>query len=159
MSSDLRSELGKTFDLAIRRHEAKVLKTSHDWKTLQDIEERHNRAREAADQGYRQEYGTRVEQARLDILAEKTSRTFDIRPPFGTDNFRKDAIDREAHRRVQADHDATIAGINEREVRAIETLLSEATERRALDGAARKEFGRATDRRSGRDRRINPSFD
>ncbi|MCQ0989591.1 hypothetical protein [Jiella marina] len=158
MSDDLRSELAKAFDDAVRKHEAKVLKTSQDWRAYRKIEERHTRAREDAERRYRDEYETRVEKARRDIIAEKATPAHEIRPPFGTDEFKKEDIELQAHRRVQKDHEVMLTGIDQAETAEKEALLAEAAERRKLDGQSKDQFAKASDRRSGRDRRIRPSF-
>ena len=153
MAFSLQDELRATFDLATRRHEAKILKTSQDWIAFEALTSDHGRARSEAAARYRAEYDTRVEQAMSDILNEKAVPTLDIWTPFGSDIFKKDALLRQAHRRVQQDHAWMMAGIDEAETQAIETLLSDTATARVMDGRSQQDFARAAERRSSGERR------
>ncbi|TPW33125.1 hypothetical protein FJU08_00725 [Martelella alba] len=153
MPSNIAGELAATFDLAIRRHEAKSLTTGEDWKAFGEIENRFETARTESEARYREEYRTRFEKARQDIIDEKASPAHTIRTPFGTDRFDKDMIARQAHRRVERDHQAELAAIDAAEGARIEALMRDAEERHALKTVARDDFNRSADRRSGPDRR------
>lgn len=129
MPLDLTREITTAFDLAIRRHEAKSLKTGQDWRALQEIEQRHNCARQDTETRYREDYDTRVEKARKDIINERAQLKHEMRGPFGTDKFDGKAIEKLAHRRVRQDHEATMAGIDQSEVFETGELTRKAAER------------------------------
>ena len=101
---------------------------------------------------------TRVEkalQARIDKAGVK-DRSFKHRL-FGSDNFDKSALTRQAHRDVQHDHARRMSQLASGETRELDALVSTAEQRDAtkqeLREKARDDFQRATDRRAGSARR------
>lgn len=152
-------ELSATFDLVIRRHEAKSLAGGPDWNSLQDIENRHECARAETEARYRDGYQARLDAARKEIIDERAAQTLDIPTPFRTDRFDKNAITREAERRVNQGHHNDMDAIDVAETAEIEALLRDAEDRKALRGVVRQEFNDSAERRSGRDRRTRqPSY-
>jgi len=76
---------------------------------------------------------------------------------FGSDNFDKSALTRQAHRDVQHDHSRRMSQLASGETRELDTLVSTAEQRDAtkqeLRDKTRDDFQRATDRRAGPARR------
>ena len=156
--SSITADLKRTFDLASLRHRAKSLTRPADWEKANEITKRYARETSKQEKLYKRDYITRVEkalEARIDKAGVK-DRTFKHRL-FGSDNFDKSALTRQAHRDVQHDHSRRISQLASRETQELNVLVSTAEQRDSAKQQLRekpiKDFQRAADRRSKPDRR------
>lgn len=152
------ADLKRTFDLASLRQRAKSLTRPADWEKANEITKRYARESNKQEKLYKRDYKTRVEkalEARINKAGAK-DRTFKHRL-FGSDNFDKSALTRQAHRDVQHDHSRRISQLASRETQELNVLVSTVEQRDAskqqLRETIRDDFQRATDRRSRPDRR------
>lgn len=153
MSFDISKELKKTFDEAVMSHEASSLKTPEDWQELVKIRKATTDRINAETEKYFDEYDTRVEVVRQRLNNEAAELNLDHPTPIGKDKFDEKAIDRQAHREVQGDHERMIMQIRDEERFSLETLQKEAAQRNLPHGKAKEHFNQARDQRSGMDRR------
>lgn len=156
--SSITADLKQTFDLASLRQRAKSLTRPADLEKMSEITKRYARETNKQEKLYKRDYKTRVEvalQARINKAGVK-DRTFKYRL-FGSDNFDKSALTRQAHRDVQHDHSRRISQLASREIQELNVLVSTVEQRDAskqqLRETIRDDFQRATDRRSRPDRR------
>lgn len=117
------------FEKAAMTREARLLTDPHDWQKLNDIRKRHEHSRKTTSQDYRNNYNARVDVAKQKIIARAGAKTLDPPTPFGTDRFGKTAIDRQAHKQVQQDHNRKMGGIDKSEAKEMKELLSKAQDR------------------------------
>ncbi|MCF6317595.1 MAG: hypothetical protein L3J30_15270 [Marinosulfonomonas sp.] len=156
--SSITEDLKRTFDLASFRQSAKNLTRAADLEKMSEITKRYAFEANKQEKLYKRDYKTRVEkalQARIDKAGAKNL-TLKHRL-FGSDNFDKSALTRQAHRDVQHDHARRMAQLETSENQELDTLVSTAEQRDALTKEQRekprKDFQRATDRRAGPERR------
>lgn len=153
MSFDITKELQKTFDEAVMSHEAKSLKTPQDWQKLVEVREAATDRIGAETERYLDEYNTRFEIVSERLIDEAAEKHFDHPTPIGRDKFDEKAINRQAHREVQGDHERMITQIRDDETIALASLQDEAAQRNLPHGKAKEQFNQARDQRSGTDRR------
>ncbi len=157
MSFDIETELKKTFDEAVMSHEAKSLRTTEDWQKLVEIRDAATERINEVTERYLDEYDTRVEIVRKRLIDKAGEQNFDHPAPVGRDKFDAKAINRQAHREVQQDHERVIAQIRDDKTTTLETLKDEARQRdlppMQTHGKAKEHFNQARDQRSGIDRR------
>ncbi len=156
--SSITEDLKRTFDLVSFRQRAKSLSRPADLEKMSEITKRYAFEANKQEKLYQRDYKTRVEkalQARIDKAGAK-DRSFKHRL-FGSDNFDKSALTRQAHRDVQHDHSRRISQLASGETQELDVLVSTAEQRDAtkqqLRDKTRDDFQRATDRRAGPERR------
>jgi len=156
--SSITGDLKRTFGLATMRQRVKSLTRPVDLEKANEITKRYAREVNKQEKLYKREYKPRVEkalQARIDKAGAKNL-TLKHRL-FGSDNFDKSALTRQAHRDVQHDHTRRMAQLETSENQELDTLVATAEQRDALTKERRekprKDFQRAADRRAGPERR------
>lgn len=156
--SSITGDLKRTFGLATMRQRVKSLTRPVDLEKAHEIIKRYAREVNKQEKFYIRDYKTRIEkalQARIDKAGAKNL-TLKHRL-FGSDNFDKSALTRQAHRDVQHDHARRISQLASRETHELDTLVSTAEQRdvakQHLREKPRKDFQRATERRKGPGRR------
>ena len=156
--SSITEDLRRTFSLATMRQRVKSLTRPVDLEKAHEITKRYAREVNKQEKLYKRDYKTRVEkalQARIDKAGAKNL-TLKHRL-FGSDNFDKAALTRQAHRDVQHDHARRMAQLEIRETQELDTLVATAEQRDAakqyLREKPRKDFKRATERRKRPGRR------
>lgn len=153
MSFDTEYALQDIFREAVKEHLVLNLTTDADWARFRRISETARDQIEIENKSYRRDYKARIDKARQEILRKAGSLTHDHPTPHGIDRFDKDAINREAQRIVRHDHERRLCTIREQEIGSYEELQRDIRTRDQNKGRARVSFTRATDRRSGPDRR------
>jgi len=154
MSSETQREITRTFELAALKREAAMNLSGDEWARYQKIRETFEGQRRFEDRNHELEYQTRFEIARkrrIDQAGTK-DRKF-VHRWFGNDGFDRAAIDRQAHRDVRDAHHRVIAALEKQEISEIDALLERCTHRQELREKPRNDFDRATDRRTGEERR------
>lgn len=156
--SSITEDLKRTFGLATMRQRVKSLTRPVDLEKAHEITKRYAREVNKQEKLYKRDYKARVEkalQARINKAGAKDL-TFKHRL-FGSDNFDKAALTRQAHLDVQHDHSRRMAQLETSENQELDTLVVTAEQRDALTKEQRekprKDFQRATERRRGRERR------
>ncbi|CUI01865.1 hypothetical protein [Leisingera aquaemixtae] len=153
MSFDTEYALQDIFREAVKEHLVLNLKTDADWTRFRAISESARDQINTENESYRRDYEARVDKARQKILHKAGSLTHDHPTPHGIDRFDKDVINREAQRIVRHDHARRLYTIREDEITGYEALQTDIRARGQIRGQARDPFNRATERRSGPDRR------
>ena len=159
MTNDLNSDVNASFALPLAQHAAMGLTKESDIQARDAINERYKKLREDIEKAYEREYPTRFEAALKDVIDEAARRSLQIPTPYGTDRFDKNAMNREAQRRVETDHAATLGRLEQDHAREINDLVYSAHARDAQKDRARDAFNQTVDRRSGTERRIRRSRD
>lgn len=132
MTLSLTQQIKSTFDLASLRHEASKKLNGDEWKGYQTIRKRHDAERRFVQRNYGDEYKSRVETVRAELLRQRGAKTLDHKPRFaGIDRFDANALNRQSHRTVQNQHQSELSQIDTREREAIETLIKQAEQRQA----------------------------
>jgi hypothetical protein len=147
-------DLRRAFERATLKREAKANLSPREWQKFRKIEETHEAQKKHEQQRYKLEYDSRVEIARkhlIDQAATKTKR-FNLRWA-GDDRFSKDAIERQAHRYVQHRHQRRLSAIDRKLQEQHDALLQKCERRLTQSEKLKADFARATNRRSGQDRR------
>lgn len=147
-------DLRRAFDLAALRKEAMVLETGRQWNGVTKIMSRCDHARRREQHLYDTRYDSRVEQARRRLVDEAAAKHPEFKPRWaGEDVFDAAATLRQAQREVRFSHEQRLDRIDTLERRELRSLVGQSMRENNLRGLAREEFGRATDRRSGLERR------
>lgn len=156
--SSITGDLKRTFGLATMRQRVKSLTRPVDLEKAHEITKRYERETNKQEKLYKRDYKTRVDKA-LQVQIDKAgAKNLTLKHRlFGSDNFDKAALTRQAHRDVQHDHSRRMAQLETRENQELDTLVSTAEQRDALikeqREKPRKDFQRATDRRARPERR------
>lgn len=155
MPLDITKELQKTFNKAVMQHEAKSLKEGQDWQQARVIIRDGETERAALDERYLKEYDTRLEIVRKRLNKEAAMKTLDHPVPIGRDKFESEAIDRQAHREVQFDHERVLQQSLNTQDTSMQALQDKSRKRDLLKskGKAKEQFEKASDRRHAPDRR------
>lgn len=157
MSWSVSEELKRSYDLATLRREADALKTTRHWNNYQAMLEGFEQQRDKERTSYRKEYQTRVEAAQRRILKEKAAPNRKLMHPHAQhDWFSPEDTLRQAQREVREAHNDRMAAIDDAERSATRSYLKQAMRENSITGEARQAFKRATNRRSGKDRRGGP---
>jgi hypothetical protein len=154
-SDQLRSGVSATFDLVVRRHQARAMGTPRDEKALERIEAHHQSQRQAEREAYQRDYDSRVKHAEADIMAKRTRPMPRIKPPPGIAEPSLDHLIRqEAMERVDQDHRDRLVAIDQAEAREMTQFMEGIYRRAHAKDRARDDFNQTAERRSGRERRV-----
>lgn len=123
------------------------LRTDADWSRFNAIKDAADRHTDHAIKGYERERPERLAEARKAIIDRAGALTHDHPTPQGTDRFDKAAIDRQAHRKVKADHESHLRAIRQQEADSYVALRADIRAREGVRDHARDAFTHATDRR------------
>lgn len=146
--------LRRTFHLAALRRESDAIKTPRQWKMAKEIKDRCERVRDKEKRWFANCYTTRVEVARRRLVNKAGMKAKDFQHPwFVNDRFSPSDTLRQAQREVRDAHHRRIERINRIEERALESLVDQSMRENVMRGRAREAFGKAANRRLGRDRR------
>lgn len=154
--SRLTDEIKQAFDLATLRREAMKNLTGSDWSAYVRVTEAHQSQRRFAQRSYTLEHDERIAQARLRLINKAGTKTHDFKHRwFGQDRFAKEAINKQAEKQVYQAYQNDLARIDRDEAQAISELIDAVEARNQKQVKVKDNFERATDRRSGTDRRAN----
>ncbi len=129
-----------------------------DWARYREIAEQHERRLSQESDRYRKKYDERVAVAKRGLIEQAAAKRRPFVPRFlGQDRFDRGEIDRLAHRAVRMQHQTNLEGLEALRQEQVYELLAGAKDRQELAQAVRQDFTRATNRRSGADRRSGPS--
>lgn len=155
MGFSITNELRRTFDLASLRLDAAKKLNGEEWRDYAKIKKDFDSKRQFEQRRFQLEYKTRVDAARKRLINEAGTPVRDYVPFFARrDRFDRQAITRQAQIEVRDAHDKTMASLDQLETRSINGLLERAGERVRSQPKPARDFEKATDRRSGQERRI-----
>ena len=118
------------------------------------IARKHDDLREVEQRNFHFEYDTRVEVASKRLINKAGAKNKDFKHKlFGSDNFDKSAIDRQAKRHVHAEHHNLLGHLEARKLIDLESLMDRSEHREALREKSISEFTRASERRQSQERR------
>jgi len=153
MTLDITKELQKTFDKAVMQHEAKSLKQGQDWEQARTIIERGDTQRADLEDKYQQEYDTRVEIVHKRLIDEAGEFNLNHPAPGARDKFDSEAVNRQAHREVQRDHERVLQQSRDAQHSKMQILQETARQRDLPHGKVKEQFTQVNDRRKEPDRR------
>lgn len=155
---NLSSKVRLTFMEASLQREAAMGLRADDWARYREVKEQHDRRLTQESDSYRKEYDERVAVAKRGLIEQAAAKRRPFLPRFlGHDRFDRGEIDRLAHRAVRLQHQTNLEGLEASRQDQIRELLAGAKDRQELGQEMRQQFTRATNRRSGEDRRSGPS--
>lgn len=153
MSFNIDWEMAEMFHEAVMLHEAQKLRRPEDWQKADELITLGKAERKQMQEAYELEYDTRHEMKRQQIIDDAGRKKFDHPTPFGRDKFDSDAINRQAHREVQHDHQNDLQASRDNEKQEMENLQETARKRDEKEGILREDFEKSKDRRQQVDRR------
>lgn len=154
----LSSKIRLVFMEASLQRDAAMGLRADDWARYREIKEQYDRRLAQENDRFQKEYGERVAVAKRGLIEQAAEKRRPFVPRFlGHDRFDRGEIDRLAHRAVRLQHQTNLEGLEGSRQEQLHKLLSKAADRQELAQAARRDFVRATNRRSGEERRSGPS--
>tara|TARA_R110002073_G_scaffold19509_4_gene71234 strand:+ start:22548 stop:23003 length:456 start_codon:yes stop_codon:yes gene_type:complete len=130
------------------------LRSQQDWDRYKLIDQDARKRTKDEVDGFERDRPARLAVARKALIDKAGSFTLEHPAPFGSDKFDKTAIERQAVTNVFNDHQSTLLRIKTDEADAYRALKDDIHARENIRGVARDTFARATDRRTGEDRRM-----
>ena len=161
MAFSINEELRRSFELASLRREANAIQSPRQWAEVIKLQTRCRDLRAKEIDLFHSRSTTRVEQRRKRLIDEAGLREFHFKPRWaiGNDRFDPEATLRQAQRDVRGAHAARIKKIEDYERRKLKDYVVRFGRLNEERGLAREAFGRATERRTGFDRRRNRQRD
>lgn len=153
MTFDITKELQKTFEQATLQHEARSLRQPEDWQRRAEIYRETAQRLDHANERFSSEYDARIASVVKRLIHEGGRFKLDHPAPNGVDRFNGDDITKRAEAEVKTDHANVLQQIENQGDAAFEALKQQAQHRDLPHGKARDDFGQASDRREGPDRR------
>lgn len=158
MTEDDHTKLRKSFDQAIQRRMIAMNMNEAEHRAFFAITQQHKTHRVEAERQYRDTYRARVAEETKRLMRQDGRKARDFKPEFGTsDRFNGNRLNLQAEKNVRQRHKVTMASLREAERQDIEALYETVMKRNGISGQAKGAFNRATDRRSGGDRRRSTS--
>ena len=153
MAPEISDELRQTFELSSLKLQAMKGFAPDDWREFQKITDRFEDLRRFETRNYNLEFVARVEQATRKLIDKAGSKNKSFKHRFfGNDQFDKEAIRRQAQIQVRSDFDDLLFVIQSNELSEKQKLMDRVVSRDGLNRSSKREFARATNRRSGMDR-------
>jgi GrpB-like predicted nucleotidyltransferase (UPF0157 family) len=154
MESDIELGVATMFRDATQNSIVLELRTPADWERYTDIRDT-SLAREKQEVAhYTRDKPQLLADARKALIDKAGALTPEHPTPLGTDRFNESAIDRQAHIKVENDHQARLLGIRQDESAGYADLKQDIHARENVRDQARDAFTRTVDRRSGEDCRM-----
>lgn len=148
MTFSISEELKRTFDLASLKNQAFKTLNAKEWNNYRKITDNYDGLRRSEERAFDIEYKTRVEVASKRLINKAGEKPKDFKHRwFGSDQFDKSAVSRQADRNVRFQHHQLMAGLDQKEAGEISQLLDRSEHRQQAREKPLKDFERATDRR------------
>ncbi|MEM9699404.1 MAG: hypothetical protein AAF943_11500 [Pseudomonadota bacterium] len=154
MSNEIQLCMAAMFRDATFQDVVKELQTPSDWKRLNEICETAQKAEDAEIQDYQRTKSDRIAKALENLIDKAGSASLEHPTPFGMDRFNRASNERRAAQLVENEHQAALIGILENQTAQFDELKADIFAREHRRDHARDAFFRATDRRTGEDRRM-----
>lgn len=150
---NLSQEVKQLFDEAALSRQFKYLNAA-EREQFTSITKRYEALRAYEQRVFELEYKTRLEVATKRVINRAGKKPLDHKPRwFSQDRFEKSAIERQAHREIIGKHQALLSHIKRMELKELNVLVDRAAFRQSQREKPKQDFQRASDRRSGLDRR------
>lgn len=146
MSRDLSAELKTAYDKATMAHLVRRAPDDSNWKAVRRIQAHAEKLRDREIRGYRNHYNARINKERKAIIAKRGQMRVVPKPPFAIDQFSRTSIDRQAQQNVRLAHQQRLNTIDEREVKALKSVIQKPEQRKMQ--SFRKSFQQAKARSS-----------
>ena len=154
MALDIKGELKRTYGIAALEREAKQHLKASEWKQYQGIRKKYDGLRKFEERSFQMEYKTRLRVEQKRVINQRGSKHLDYKHRwFGSDQFDKSATLKQADTNIRSKHDKLIAHLTNKEMGELETLLERAGHRQKAKEKFSQDFQKATNRRTGQDRR------
>lgn len=153
MASELEFGMSVMFRDAVQQSAVLELRTEADWRIFNDIKrDAHDKASKEIST-YNKNRDSLIAAEKTKLIHEAGSVKHGHPTPFGLDRFNPNNIAKEAKRRVELGHQSRLMNIREEEATRYTDLSQSIRARDRLQNQVRDSFARATDRRTGQDRR------
>lgn len=126
MSTDLSKQLQAAYDHATMRQLGKHVEKGADWQRVQEVQQRHDQARQQEAKNYRKTYEARVAKEREALLRKRGQNTLQVKAPVATDRFQKSTLERQAHLNVRNAHQQRLNGISASETKDLKEIADRA---------------------------------
>ena len=154
MPWSIANELRREFHTSNLRSEMANITSARQREQATRLMDRCESVRQRETELYNKNYLTRVEVARRRIIHQAGAKVREFNHPWAyRDRFSTADTLRQAQRDIQFTHERRIAKIDEIETRGLEDLMQRSMRQNLLRGKSRVAFAKATNRRSGLDRR------
>lgn len=155
MSFSISQELRQSFHLNALRHEASVLLTGRQWEARSQLTDRCQKAVKQEKRLFNERFDGRMSQEYKKLMNVNAAKKPQHKPSFVQhDIFDRAGLLKQADANVRNRHEQRIAKLEQIETRGIETLLQRSSRENQLTGQSKDAFTRATERRSGKERRV-----
>lgn len=154
MTDTISQQLNEVFQKAALSYARKVLTSWDDLKELSEITDRAAEKRDELIARFDEEYDARFDAVRQRLYDEAAEPHLNHPAPSGAPVSGNDTITWQAHEEVRRTHEADLQAIDDQAVRDAEDLIDRARRLNEMQGVSRGDFVRASERRSGLDRRI-----
>ncbi len=154
MALSINQEIRMVFELATLRREARAIETPGQWREIAVLQGRCQQARTHEKELYAARYDARVETRRRQLIHEAGAKGRSHKPLWAAhDGFDPETTLRQAQRDVRAAHAARLQKIDALEHSGLNAMLRELRRLNRRRGVLREDFSRASERRSGIERR------
>lgn len=155
LSDQVRAHFKPRGELYELRHKLARVMNKDEWQEYRKVSESFADKRRYTDRAFELDYDQRFDQARQRLIDEAGSVKRRLVPRFmGFDNFDKTEINRRADKQVRDAHANDMARIDLDEGKVLRSMLETCDARFELKQKPMRDFQKATDRRSGPDRRV-----
>lgn len=155
LSDQVRAHFKPRGELYELRHKLARVMNKDEWQEYRKVSESFADKRRYTDRAFELDYDQRFDQARQRLIDEAGSVKRRLVPRFmGFNNFDKTEINRRADKQVRDAHANDMARIDLDEGKVLRSMLETCDARLQLKQKPMSDFQKATDRRSGPDRRV-----
>ena len=154
-SDDIQRAFQPQSDLERLRVEAARTLNRTEWASYKKASNSFDAQRRYVRRSFELEYPARIAEERKRLIDKAGSIKRNFVPRFlGSDGFNADAINRRARMNVRAAHKNDLKRIDQQEMQSIRSMLETSQARKQLREKPMRDFQKAADRRSGRERRV-----
>lgn len=155
LSDQVRAHFKPRGELYELRHKLAKVMNEKEWQDFRKVTEEFGGKRTFTKRAFELDYNQRFDEARQRLIDEAGSVKRRFVPKFmGSDNFDKTEINRRADKEVRDAHANDMARIDLNECKILNSMLETCDSRLELKQKPLRDFQKATDRRSGADRRV-----
>lgn len=155
LSDQVRAHFKPRGELYELRHKLAHIMNKDEWDAYRKVSKNFADKRIYTERAFELDYNQRFDEARQRLIDEAGSVKRRFVPKFmGSDNFDKTEINRQADKQVRDAHANDMARIDISESRELRTMLEASDSRLQQKEKPLRDFQKATDRRTGLDRRV-----
>lgn len=155
LSDQVRAHFKPRGELYELRHKLARVMNKDEWDEYRKVSKNFADKRIYTERAFELDYHQRFDEVRQRLIDEAGSVKRRFVPRFmGTDNFDKTEINRRADREVRDAHANDMARIDIAECKILNSMLETCDSRLQIKEKPLRDFQKATDRRSGADRRV-----